>query len=47
MQAPRATCGANGHPGASASFYDKDFDVILEHTTLRYDSAWLASRGSL
>ncbi len=27
--------------------YDKDFDVILEHTTLSYESVWLAPQGSL
>ncbi len=27
--------------------YDKDFDLVLKHTTLRYDSVWLASQGTL
>ncbi len=27
--------------------YDKDFDVIREHTTLSFESIWLAPRGSL
>jgi len=33
--------------GIGVLHYDKDFDVILEHTSLRYDSVWLAFRGSL
>ncbi len=27
--------------------YDSDYDLITEKTDLRYDSVWLASRGSL
>ena len=27
--------------------YDAHFDVILEHTTLSYESVWLAPQGSL
>lgn len=33
--------------GIGVLHYDADFDVILEHTSLRYESVWLASRGSL
>ncbi len=33
--------------GLGVLHYDKDFDVILEHTTLSYDSVWLAPKGSL
>lgn len=27
--------------------YDADYDAILEHTDLRFDSVWLAERGTL
>jgi len=27
--------------------YDSDYDLILEHTSLRFDSVWLAPRGTL
>jgi len=33
--------------GLGVLHYDKDFDVILEHTTLRFESTWLAPRGSM
>lgn len=33
--------------GLGVIHYDRDFDVILEHTVLRFESAWLAPRGSL
>jgi predicted nucleic acid-binding protein len=33
--------------GLGVLHYDSDFDVILEHTTLRFESTWLAPRGSM
>lgn len=27
--------------------YDADYDVIAEHTSLRFDSVWAAPRGSI
>lgn len=33
--------------GLAVLHYDADYDVILQHTDLRYESRWLAPRGSL
>jgi predicted nucleic acid-binding protein len=33
--------------GAGVLHYDRDFDLIAEHTDLRFESVWLASPGSL
>lgn len=33
--------------GLGVLHYDKDFDVILKHTALSYESLWLAPQGSL
>ncbi|HEX3040533.1 MAG TPA: PIN domain-containing protein [Solirubrobacterales bacterium] len=33
--------------GTGVLHYDRDFDLIAEHTDLRFESVWLASAGSL
>lgn len=33
--------------GAGVLHYDRDYDVLLEHTRLRFRSEWLAPAGSL
>lgn len=33
--------------GLGVLHYDADYDVILDKTTLRYESVWLAQRGAL
>jgi predicted nucleic acid-binding protein len=33
--------------GAGVLHYDRDYDVLLEHTRLRFRSTWLAPAGSL
>lgn len=33
--------------GAGVLHYDKDYDVLREHTRLRFHSEWLAPAGSL
>lgn len=33
--------------GAGVLHYDRDFDLIAEHTDLRFESIWLAPPGSL
>ncbi len=33
--------------GLGVLHYDADYDVIVERTDLRFDSVWLAARGSL
>ncbi len=33
--------------GYGVLHYDKDFDVILQHTDLEFESVWLAPQGSL
>lgn len=33
--------------GGGVLHYDRDFDLILEHTSLRFESIWLADPGSL
>ncbi len=33
--------------GAGILHYDKDYDVLREHTRLRFRSEWLAPAGSL
>lgn len=33
--------------GLGVLHYDSDYDVIVERTDLRFDSVWLAQRGSL
>lgn len=33
--------------GAGVLHYDKDYDVLREHTRLRFRSEWLAPAGSL
>lgn len=33
--------------GAGVLHYDRDYDLIAEKTGLRFDSVWLAPRGSL
>lgn len=35
------------HHDLGVLHYDKDFDVILEHTILSFESVWLAPRGTL
>ena len=35
------------HHAFGVLHYDKDFDLILEHTSLRFESVWLAPQGSL
>jgi predicted nucleic acid-binding protein len=33
--------------GAGVLHYDRDYDLIAEHTQLRFESEWLAPAGSL
>jgi predicted nucleic acid-binding protein len=33
--------------GGGVLHYDRDFDLILEHTSLSFESVWLAEPGSL
>ena len=33
--------------GAGVLHYDRDYDLLLEHTSLRYESEWLAPAGTL
>lgn len=33
--------------GADVLHYDRDFDLIAEHTGLRFESVWLAEPGTL
>lgn len=33
--------------GAGVLHYDRDYDLIAEHTSLRFESVWLAPAGSL
>jgi predicted nucleic acid-binding protein len=40
-----ASCAAKAHGGVL--HYDRDYDLILEHTGLRFESVWLAEPGSL
>lgn len=35
------------HAGLGVLHYDSDYDLILEHTSLDFESVWLAPRGSL
>jgi predicted nucleic acid-binding protein len=35
------------HHGLGVLHYDGDFELILERTNLRFESVWLAERGSL
>jgi predicted nucleic acid-binding protein len=32
--------------GAGILHYDSDYDLIVQHTDLRFDSEWVAKRGS-
>jgi predicted nucleic acid-binding protein len=40
-----AACAACAHGGVL--HYDRDYDLILEHTSLVFESVWLAEAGSL
>jgi predicted nucleic acid-binding protein len=33
--------------GAGVLHYDRDYDLIIEHTSLSFESAWLAPAGTL
>lgn len=33
--------------GGGVLHYDRDYDLILEHTRLRFESVWLAESGTL
>jgi predicted nucleic acid-binding protein len=33
--------------GVGVLHYDSDYDLIVEHTDLRFDSEWVAKRGSV
>ncbi len=33
--------------GGGVLHYDRDYDLILEHTRLRFESVWLAEAGTL
>lgn len=35
------------HTGAGVLHYDKDYDLIVEHTDLDFESTWLAPAASL
>lgn len=35
------------HAGAGVLHYDRDYDLIVEHTSLQFASEWLAPQGSL
>ncbi len=41
-----AACAERGG-GLGVLHYDHHYDLILEHTSLRFQSVWLAPRGSL
>jgi predicted nucleic acid-binding protein len=40
-----AACAARAHGGVL--HYDRDYDVILEHTSLNFESVWLVEPGTL
>lgn len=40
-----AACAAEAQGGVL--HYDRDYDLILEHTSLEFESVWLAEAGSL
>jgi predicted nucleic acid-binding protein len=40
-----ATCAHQA--GAGVLHYDRDYDLIAQHTDLRFESQWLAPAGSL
>jgi predicted nucleic acid-binding protein len=40
-----AACAAEVHGGVL--HYDRDYDLILEHTSLSFESVWLAEPGTL
>jgi predicted nucleic acid-binding protein len=40
-----AACAACAHGGVL--HYDRDYDLILEYTRLRFESVWLAEPGTL
>jgi predicted nucleic acid-binding protein len=40
-----AACAAQAHGGVL--HYDRDYDRILEHTSLNFESVWLAEPGTL
>lgn len=40
-----AACAAGADGGVL--HYDRDYDLILEHTSLRFESVWLAEPGTL
>lgn len=40
-----AACAAQAHGGVL--HYDRDYDRILEHTSLDFESVWLAEPGTL
>lgn len=40
-----AACAAQAHGGVL--HYDRDYDLILEHTSLHFESVWLAAPGTL
>lgn len=40
-----AACATEVHGGVL--HYDRDYDLILEYTSLRFESVWLAEPGSL
>lgn len=40
-----AACAAQADGGVL--HYDRDYDLILEHTSLRFESVWLAEPGTL
>ena len=40
-----AACAAEVHGGVL--HYDRDYDLILEHTTLDFESIWLVDPGTL
>jgi predicted nucleic acid-binding protein len=41
-----AAC-ADGAHGGGVLHYDRDYDLILEHTSLSFESVWLAEPGTL
>lgn len=40
-----AACATQAQGGVL--HYDRDYDLILEHTSLRFESVWLAEAGTL
>lgn len=40
-----AACAAEVHGGVL--HYDRDYDLILEHTSLDFESVWLVEPGTL